>query len=350
MLSDAGVTVLQGRARLLDANTVELGGARYTARYVVVATGGHPVLPDDIRGLQHVITSEAALDLAALPDRIVIIGGGYIGVEFASIFGAAGSHVTLVIRHEMVLRGFDEDIRTALTAQLLKRGVRIVADCPVADIERRSGGLSVMTVAGDTHESDAVLMATGRAPNTRALGLEAIGVAIDARGAIQVDARSRTAVPSVYAIGDCTHRLNLTPVAVAEGRAVAESLFAGRPTAVDYRHVPTAVFSTPSVSTVGLTEAAARAQLGPIDVYVTGFQPMKATLSGRDERVMMKLVVERSTQKVVGCHMVGPDVAEIIQGFAVAMTCGATKAQFDATIGIHPSAAEELLVMRTPRP
>jgi glutathione reductase (NADPH) len=350
MLSDAGVTLLEGRARLLDANTVELGGARHTARYVIVATGGHPVLPEEIHGLQHVITSDAALDLAALPERIVIIGGGYIGVEFASIFGAAGSHVTLVIRHDMVLRGFDEDIRTALTAALLKRGIRIVADCPVADIERRNGGVSVMAVAGDTHEADVVLMATGRAPNTRDLGLEAIGVGLDARGAIQVDARSRTAVASVYAIGDCTHRLNLTPVAVAEGRAVADSLFGGRPTAVDYRYIPTAVFSTPSVSTVGLTESDARAQLGPIDVYITGFPPMKTALSGRDERVMMKLVVERSTQRVVGCHMVGPDVAEIIQGFAVAITCGATKAQFDATVGIHPSAAEELLVMRVPRP
>jgi glutathione reductase (NADPH) len=193
-------------------------------------------------------------------------------------------------------------------------------------------------------------MATGRAPNTGDMGLEAIGIELDARGAIQVDASSRTAVDSVYAVGDCTDRLNLTPVAIAEGRAVADSLFGGRPASLNHENVPTAVFSSPSVSTVGLTERAARARLGAVDVYVAGFRPMKATLSGRDERVMMKLVVERSTQKVVGCHMVGPDAAEIIQGFAVAITCGATKAQFDATVGIHPSAAEEFVTMRQPRP
>jgi glutathione reductase (NADPH) len=250
----------------------------------------------------------------------------------------------------MVLRGFDDDVRTSLTTELAKRGVRIVADSPVSDVERRSDGLSVMTTAGETHDADFVLMATGRGPNTGDLGLEAAGVGLDARGAIQVDARSQTTLSNVYAVGDCTDRLNLTPVAIAEGRAVADSLFGGRPSTVDHRYVPTAVFSMPSVSTVGLTERDARAQLGAIDVYVTGHKPMRATLSGRDERVMMKLVVERSTQKVVGCHMVGPDAAEIMQGFAVALTCGATKAQFDATLGIHPSAAEEMVTMREPRP
>ncbi len=349
-LSDAGVSLFEGRARLLDANAVEIGGRRHTARHVVVATGGHAILPAGIRGLEHAITSDAALDLDALPPRVVIVGGGYIGVEFASIFNTAGSHVTLVIRQDMVLRGFDEDVRTALTTELLKRGVRIVADCGVVDIERRGSGLSVMTVAGDTYEADAVLMATGRAPNTSGIGLEAIGVELDGRGAVKVDASSRTAVESVYAVGDCTDRLNLTPVAIAEGRAVADTLFGGRAVTVDHENVPTAVFSTPSVSTVGLTEGAARARLGPIDVYVTSFRPMKAALSGRDERGMMKIVVQRSTQKVVGCHMVGPDAAEIMQGFAVAITCGATKAQFDATVGIHPSAAEEFLTMPAPRP
>jgi glutathione reductase (NADPH) len=349
-LRDAGVTVVEGRARVLDAHTVELGGERRTARYVLVATGGRASLPADVRGLEHAITSDGALELAALPRRVVIVGGGYIGVEFASIFNAAGSSVTLIIRQDMVLRGFDEDVQTALTAELTKRGIRIEADCRLADIERRGGALSVMTAAGDLHDADAVLMATGRAPNTGDMGLEAIGIELDARGAIQVDASSRTAVDSVYAVGDCTDRLNLTPVAIAEGRAVADSLFGGRPASLNHENVPTAVFSSPSVSTVGLTERAARARLGAVDVYVAGFRPMKATLSGRDERVMMKLVVERSTQKVVGCHMVGPDAAEIIQGFAVAITCGATKAQFDATVGIHPSAAEEFVTMRQPRP
>jgi glutathione reductase (NADPH) len=350
MLSDAGASILMGRARLVDANAVEIEGKRYTARYVLLATGGHPTLPTGVRGLEHTVTSEGALDVDWLPARVAIVGGGYVGVEFASIFRAAGSRVTLIIRHDMVLRGFDDDVQTSLTAELAKRGVRIVADSPVSDVERRSDGLSVMTTAGETHDADFVLMATGRGPNTADLGLEAVGVHLDARAAIQVDARSQTTLPSVYAVGDCTDRLNLTPVAIAEGRAVADSLFGGRPSTVDHRYVPTAVFSMPSVSTVGLTERNARAQLGAIDVYVTGHKPMKTTLSGRDERVMMKLVVERSTQKVVGCHMVGPDAAEIMQGFAVALTCGATKAQFDATLGIHPSAAEEMVTMREPRP
>jgi glutathione reductase (NADPH) len=350
MLADSGVTILAGRAHLLDANTVEVAGRRYTTGRVLVATGSHASLPSDIRGLEHVITSDGALDLETLPRRTAIVGGGYIGVEFAGIFAAAGSRVTLVIRRDMVLRGFDEDVRTALTAEMVKRGITIVADCRVSDIERRDDGLSVMTAAGDTLEVDAVLMATGRAPSTRDLGLEGLGVGVDAKGAIQVDARSRTAVESIYAIGDCTDRKNLTPIAIAEGRAVADSLIGGRATTVDYRNVPTAVFSTPAVSTVGLTELEARAQLGAVDVYVASFRPLKATLSDRDERVMMKLVVERATQKVVGCHMVGPDAAEIIQGFAVALTCGATKAQFDATVGIHPSAAEEFVTMYVPRP
>jgi len=350
MLADAAVDVLEGRARLLDAHTVEIGGRRHTARHVLIATGGRAVLPPQIRGLEHAITSDAALDLPTLPSRVVVVGGGYIGVEFATIFAAAGSRVTMILRQDMVLRGFDEDVRAALTAEMVKRGVKIVGDSRVSDIERRGSGLSVMTAAGDTHETDAVLMATGRAPNTRDLGLENLGVVLDANGAIQVDDRSRTAVESVHAIGDCTDRLNLTPIAIAEGRALADSLFGGRPTTVDYRNVPTAVFSTPCVSTVGLTEHQARAQFGAVDVYVTGFRPLKATVSGRDERVMMKLVADRSTQKVVGVHMVGPDAAEIIQGFAVALTCGATKAQFDATVGIHPSAAEEFVTMRVPRP
>jgi glutathione reductase (NADPH) len=350
MLADAGVTTLEGRAHLIDANTVEIAGRRYTAGRVLVATGSHAVVPADIRGLEHVITSDAALDLETQPRRVVIVGGGYIGVEFAGVFATAGSRVTLVIRQDRVLRGFDEDVRTVLTTEMAKRGIKIVAETRVSDVERRDGELSVMTAAGDTYEADAVLLATGRDPNTRGLGLEGLGVGMDERGAIQVDAQSQTAVQRIYAIGDCTDRRNLTPIAIAEGRAVADSLFGDRPVTVDYRYVPTAVFSTPSVSTVGLTELEARETLGDLDVYVSSFRPMKATLSGRDERVMMKLVVERSTQRVVGCHMVGADAAEIIQGFAVALTCGATKAQFDATVGIHPSAAEEFVTMRVPRP
>jgi glutathione reductase (NADPH) len=349
MLADAGVTSLEGRARLVDPNTVELGGKRLSARYILVATGGRPVLPSDVRGAEHAITSDDALDLAALPPRVVIIGGGYIGVEFASIFAAAGSKVTLLIRQDTVLRGFDDDIRTALTAELCKKGIKIVADCPIASIQRRGDVRSVMTRAGETHDAEVVLMATGRTPNSGGIGLAEIGVQLDAKGAVRVDERSQTAVPSVYAVGDCTDRLNLTPVAIAEGRAMADSLFGNAPRVVSHHNVPTAVFTTPPVGTVGLSEHDARAKFGEVDVYVSSFRPMKATLSGRDDRVMMKLVVERATQKVVGCHMVGADAAEIIQGFAVAITCGATKAQFDATVGIHPSSAEELVTMRTPR-
>lgn len=350
MLQDARVTTLLGRARIVDAHTVEIDGARHTAKHLLVATGGHPSLPTDVRGIENAITSEEALSLPSLPRRIVIVGGGYVGVEFASILNAAGSKVTLLIRQNMVLRGFDEDVRASLTTELGKRGITVVAESRPRDIERKDGALSVMTAAGETHSADVVLMATGRTPSTRDLGLEAVGVGTDQRGAVQVDASMQTAVPSIHAIGDCTDRLNLTPVAIAEGRAFADTVFGGQPRVMDHTHVPTAVFSTPQVSTVGLPEHEARAKLGDVDVYVTSFRPMKATLSGRDERVMMKLVVERATQKVVGCHMVGADAAEIIQGFAVALTCGATKAQFDATVGIHPSSAEEFVTMREPRP
>ena len=349
LLRDSGVTLIEGRARIADAHTVEVAGKRYTARYILVATGGRPYLPS-LRGIEHAITSNEALSLPALPRRMAVVGGGYIGVELAGVFNSAGVEVTMVLRGDTVLRGFDDDIRAALTAEMKKRGISIRCETVVSDIEKRGDALSLLTRDGETIEADAVLYATGRLPNTAGIGLEEVGVALSSTGAVQVDDLSRTRVHSIYAVGDCTDRMNLTPVAIAEGRAVAEALFHDRPTQVDHDHVPSAVFSQPPVATVGHAEREARALFGAVDVYVTSFRPMKHTLSGRDERTMMKLVVERAGGRVVGCHVVGADAPEMIQGFAVAIRCGATKAMFDSTVGIHPTSAEELVTMREKRP
>jgi len=349
LLRDSGVKLLEGRGRVVDAHTVEVGGKTYTAKYILVATGSRPHMPE-VRGIEHAISSNEALELKSLPRRIVVVGGGYIGVEFAGIFNAVGSKVTMVIRGDTVLRGFDDDIRSTLTAEMRKKGIEIRAESFIEDIEKRGDVLSLMTKTGETIEADVVLYATGRIPNTKGLGLAEVGVQLDELGAVAVDEGSRTAVESIYAVGDCTNRLNLTPVAIAEGRAVAESLFNNRPMVMSHKDVPSAVFSQPPVGTVGLSEAQARVVYGEVDVYVTSFRALKHTLSGRDERTMMKLVVERAGQRVVGCHMVGADAPEIIQGFAVAVKCGATKAQFDSTVGIHPSAAEEFVTMRDKRP
>jgi glutathione reductase (NADPH) len=307
-------------------------------------------VPEEVRGFEHGITSNEALEMPSLPKRIVIVGGGYIGVEFAGIFSGLGSKVTMLIRGDTVLRGFDDDIRAALTAEMRKRGIDIRSEMLLKDIERRGDALSLMMQQGDTMEADAVMFATGRTPNTSGLGLAEVGVEINETGAVVVDPSSRTAVPSIFAVGDCTNRLNLTPVAIAEGRAVAETLFNNNPMDVDHKNVPTAVFSAPPVATVGLSEREARAHHEAVDVYVTSFRGLKHTLSGRDERTMMKLVVDRESGRVVGCHMMGADAPEIIQGFAVAIQCGATKKQFDRTVGIHPSAAEEFVTMRDKRP
>ena len=349
LLRDSGVTLVEGRARVIDGHTVEVAGKRYTARTILLATGGRPVLPE-VRGVEHAITSNEALDLPSLPKRAVVVGGGYIGVELAGVMNALGSEVTMIIRGDTVLRGFDADVRATLTAELRKRGIRIRSETTIRDIERRGDKLSLLTHADETVESVVVLYATGRAPYTRGLGLEEAGVKLDALGAVVVDRMSQTSVESIYAVGDCTNRKNLTPVAINEGRAFAETLFNNRPMSVDHELVPSAVFSQPPVATVGLAEHEARVKLGQVDVYVTNFRPMKHTLSGRDERTMMKLVVDRATDRVVGVHVVGADAPEIVQGFAVAVRCGATKAQFDTTVGIHPTAAEELVTMRERRP
>ena len=349
MLRDSGVTLFGGRARMVDAHTVAVGDKTLTARHILIATGSRPILPA-LRGAEHAITSNEALELPTLPSRIVVIGGGYIGVELAGVFNALGSTVTMLLRGDTVLRGFDEDIRATLTSELKKRGIRIRAETIVEDIEKRGDSLSLMTRAGETIEADTVLYAIGRTPNTAGLGLEEAGVKLDSVGAVTVDGMSRTSVDHIYAVGDCTNRKNLTPVAITEGRAVAETLFHDRPMSVDHEYVASAVFSQPPIATVGYGESAARARFGAVDVYASSFRPMKHTLSGRDERTMMTLVVERATDRVVGVHVVGPDAPEIVQGFAVAVRCGATKAQFDTTIGIHPTAAEELVTMRDKRP
>ncbi len=347
MLGNAGVQIIEGKGTIVDPHTVDVGGKRYTAERILVATGGWPYIPK-VPGAELGITSNEALDLEQLPRRIVIVGGGYIAVEFAGIFAGAGSEVTMLLRGYNVLRGFDDDVHAALGEEMQRRGIQIKSHTDIDSLERRGDGVVVRCRGDVEHEADVVMWATGRRPNTRGLGLEELGIEMDQHGAIAVDQWSRTHVHSVYAIGDATQRPNLTPVAIADGRALAETLFNDNPTAIDHEVVPTAVFSQPQVGTVGLTEEQARARHDHIDVYRTNFRPMKHVLPGREERTMMKLIVDKATDRVLGVHMVGPDAGEIIQGFAVALRCGATKAQFDATVGIHPTSAEEFVTMATP--
>lgn len=349
LLETAGVTIINGRARILDSHTVAVGEQRHTAKYILVATGSWPTIPD-IPGAKHAITSNEAFYLPSLPGRIIIAGGGYIGVEFASIFHGLGVEVTQLYRGGLFLRGFDDDVRETLAEEMKKKGIDLRFRTNVEKIEKGPHGLRATLSDGKILEADQIMFATGRRPITSGLGLESMGVKLTTTGAVEVDEYSLTSVPSIYAIGDCTDRLMLTPVAIAEGRAVAETLFNQNPMKPDYTNVPTAVFSLPNIGTVGLTEREARQRYGRIDVYQSRFRPLKHTLSGRDEMTMMKLIVEQATDRVIGCHMVGPDAGEIIQGLAVALTCGATKAQFDATIGIHPTAAEEFVTMRTEVP
>ncbi len=344
LLSDSKVKLYEGRGRLVDPHTIEINGQRVTAEHIMIATGAHPVMPA-IPGIEHAITSNEALELAHLPRRIVICGGGYIAVEFAGIFAALGAEVTIIIRGEELLRGFDDDVRVSLAQELRQRGLTIRARTEVARIVQTGGSYVVHTAAGDEISADQVMYATGRKPNTRTLGLGELGIAVNEYGAVPVDEWSRTSVPHIYAVGDVTDRLNLTPVAIAEGRAIAETLYNNNPMKVDHANVATAVFSQPPVGAVGLTESEARKKY-KVDIYRARFRPMKHTLSGREERTMMKLVVDRVSDRVLGCHMVGADAPEIIQGLAIAVKCGATKRQFDQTIGIHPTAAEEFVTMR----
>ena len=347
LLDAAGVVRVEGRARLVDAHTVEVEDKRYSAANILVATGGWPLLPD-IPGVEHAITSNEAFHLKSLPKRVVIAGGGYIAVEFAGIFNGMGSHVTQLYRGPLFLRGFDADVRRALGAEMRKAGIDLRFDSPIAQRidEIPGGGLRVQLENGSTLETDVLLFAIGRRPRTNDLGLEKVGVELDADGAIVVDAYSQSSIPSVWAIGDVTNRLNLTPVAIAEGMCLVETLFGDQPVAPDHADVPSAIFSQPPIGSVGLAEEDARLRYGEIDVYRTSFLELKHTLSGRDEQTTMKLIVDRASQRVVGAHMLGAHAAEIIQGVAIAIKASATKAQFDATIGIHPTAAEEFVTMR----
>ena len=347
MLAKAGVEVLEGRGCIVDPHTVEVEGRRFTAKKILIATGGWPSLPE-IPGIEHALTSNEALELEDVSGHLAIVGGGYIGVEFAGIWRGAGAEVTQIIRSDSLLKGFDTDVRLALTEAMRARGIELMTGNHVNAIEKRDGKLRLRLDRGEHIEVDQVLFATGRHPHSHDMGLEEVGVKLDERHAIIVDEWSRTNVPSIYAVGDVTHRVALTPVAIADGRAFAETEFNDNPTPVDHDAAPTAVFSQPPVATVGLNEEQAR-DLGTseIDCYRASFRPMKFVLTERQERTMMKLVVERETDRVLGVHMVGPDAPEIIQGFAVALKAEATKAHFDATVGIHPTSAEEFVTMYT---
>ena len=347
LLDEAGVRRIEARARIVDAHTVEAGGKRFTAEHILVATGGWPRM-QDVPGIEHAISSNEAFHLKELPRRVLVLGGGYIAVEFAGIFAGLGAETRLVHRGELFLRGFDDDLRRGLALEMEKRGIGLAFGRRLAKIERHGSVLLSTLDDGTEIESDQVLSAIGRAPNVAGLGLAELGVEIGPDGAVAVDEYSRASVPNVWAIGDVTNRLNLTPVAIHEAMAFARTAFGGERTPVDHRDVPRAVFSQPSLASVGFTQAEAEARFGALDVYRARFRALRHTLTQRDEQTTMKLVVDRASQRVVGAHMLGPDAGEIIQGVAIAVKLGATKAQFDATVGIHPTAAEEFVTMRTP--
>jgi glutathione reductase (NADPH) len=347
-LVGSNVSVLYGSACLVDPHTVVVDGQRITAEHILIATGGTPFMPT-IPGIEHAITSNEIFDLPELPRRVLVVGGGYIAVEFAGILNGMGAKVTLCYRGDQVLRGFDVDIRAHLQAEMVKKGITVSLRQDVAQIDKLSDGslrVGFADSATPSIEVDAVLYATGRLPNTQGLGLEALGVAMHSSGGIKVDAFGKTNIDSVHAVGDVTNRITLTPVAIREGAALAQTLFGLAPVAADLTTVPSAVFSHPPVGTVGLTEAQALSQHGEVHVYTSTFRNMRHTLSGRDERTLMKLIVDSASQRVLGAHMVGTDAPEIIQGLAIAIRMGATKADFDATVALHPSAAEEFVTMR----
>jgi len=354
LLRTAGVELLRGWATLCDAHTVQVattdGARRWRARHILLATGGTPSVPH-FTGREHVLTSDSMFDLDPFPRRLVVVGGGYIACEFASIFQGLGAQVTQLYRGEQILRGFDEEVRGFLAVEMRKHGLHLRVRTDVAQVRREAdGSLAVALSSGETLAADAVLYATGRVPNVAGLGLGAAGVTLSPHGGIVVDADYRSSAPSVLAVGDVTARIQLTPVALAEAMVVVEQLFGSGERRMDYECIPTAVFTHPNVATVGLTEQQARERHGAVRVFRTDFLPLRNTLGGGTERVLMKLLVDAASDRVVGLHMVGPDAGEIVQGFAVAMKAGATKAVFDATIGIHPTAAEELVTMREPVP
>jgi glutathione reductase (NADPH) len=347
LLTAAGVKIFRARARVIDAHTVEVEGKRVSAANILIAVGGWPMVPD-VPGKELAITSNEAFHLPQLPARVLIVGGGYIAVEFASIFHGVGVATTVSYRGERLLREFDADLGAFLGEQMAKKGVRILLRSQVRAIERRGAGLVCAMGDGTFIETDAVMYATGRMPNTSGLGLEAAGVELERNGSVLVDENFQSTVPSIHAIGDVIHRWQLTPVALAEGMVIVDRLFGGGQRRMAYSNIATAIFSNPPVGTVGLSEERARQDHGDVAIYRTSFTPLKHRLSGRPESTLMKLVVDKATDRVLGVHMVGAEAGEIVQGFAVALVCGATKRQFDATIGIHPTAAEEFVTLRDP--
>lgn len=349
MLGGAGVEVINGRARFIDAHTVEVNGSRYSAERIIIATGTWPYIPD-IPGRELAITSNEVFDLAEFPKRLLVVGGGYIAVEFAGIFNGLGAKTTQLYRGPLFLRGFDEDIRHFAAKEIAASGVDLRFNSNIAAIEKRAdGSLRAQLEDGSHIDCDTILYATGRKPHLQDLGFDKVKVALNDNGTIKVNEDFQTSEPSIFALGDITGGMELTPVALAEGMAFAKSFYNNQPTRVDYDTIPTAVFCQPNIGTCGLTEAEAREQYGDVTVFDSNFRAMKHTIGGRQERTYMKLIVDTASDRVVGIHMVGEDAGEIIQGMAVAMKAGATKAQFDSTIGIHPTAAEEFVTMRTPR-
>lgn len=347
-LAKSGVAIFTQRATVAGLNTVQLagGGGKVSAARILIATGGMPNLDQKLPGIEHVITSNEAFDLEKLPARIVVAGGGYIAVEFASIFAGLGSEVTLLYRGEKILRGFDMDLREGLIEAMQARGIKMVMGTVFKSIEKKPDGLHGNLSDNHTVIADAIMFAIGRTPNTRGLGLEETGVILKASGAVTVDGQQRTSVPSIFAIGDVTDRVNLTPVAIREGHHFADREFGAKNAPVHYSAIPTAVFTTPEIGTVGFSEDQARATHGAVDIYKSRFRPMKSVLGDRPERMLIKLVVDCKTNKMLGVHILGPDAAEIVQMAAIALRMGATKADFDQTMALHPSIAEELVTMR----
>lgn len=349
-LERAGAALVEARAVVEGPNTVVLPatGERITARHILIATGGKPADQPHFVGREHAISSNEVFHLESLPERITIIGGGYIALEFAGVFAGLGSEVTLVHRGPHLLRGFDEEVRTSLEAAYRERGIDVLLERTIERADKSHDGLKITLSDRSTHVTDVLLSAAGRVPYTQGLGLAASGVALNDKGAVIVDEFSRTNVPSIFAVGDVTDRVNLTPMAIREGQAFADTVFGERPTRVDHRLIPTAVFSTPEIGVVGLTESEARALHPQLKVYKASFRPLKATLSGRTEKTLMKLLVDGATDKIVGAHMVGDHAGEQVQLLGVALSMGATKADFDRTLAVHPTAAEEWVTMRTP--
>jgi glutathione reductase (NADPH) len=349
-LERSGAELIQSRAVLEDPHHIRLlkDDRVVSANNVLIATGGLPFRDPAVTGIEHAITSNEVFHLGRLPKRMLIFGGGYIAVEFAGVFNAFGVETTLLCRGDMVLRGFDEDIRKTVQAGMERRGITVIPGHSVGAIEKTAKGLAAIARDGRRFDVDEVLFAIGRVPNARGFGLENAGVEIDLQGAVPVDAYSRTSVENIYAIGDVTNRLRLTPIAIREGTAVADTLFGGRPTTVDYADVPTAVFSQPEAGTVGLTEDEARERYFSVDIYRATFKPLQNRVARRDERMLVKLVVDADTDRVVGCHFVGPIASELAQMVAIAVKMGATKADFDATTALHPTLGEEIVTLRRP--